>query len=240
MGLGCVVVDFRNHKLPGPSGEVTRFFPPMMSVMTVLLLDARWPTMIPVDALASLTGPVSYTEEVPVSVRWHFSDLITHREGVGVLVSTDGDNEELLARVAAGERLVIAPSRRDPVAKAVEVMSRARSMGEWEAGHTHASLLPYLQEEAQEFAEAVNRWESNRDEQQLLEELGDVLLQVLFHAEIAARRGAFTFGDVAGSFVAKMRSRSPYLFDGTTGTVPTAEQDRLWREGKEKEKPGPQ
>lgn len=212
----------------------------MMSFMTVLLLDARWPTMIPVDALTSLTGPVSYTEEVPVSVRWHFSDLITERGGEGVLVSTDGENAELLARVADGQRLIIAPSRHDPVAEAVAVMSRARSIGEWESGHTHASLLPYLQEESREFAEAVARWESSGDEHQLLAELGDVLLQVLFHSEIAARRGAFTFADVAASFVAKMRSRSPYLFDGTTGTVPTAEQDRLWRKGKKNEKLDPQ
>ena len=72
-------------------------------------------------------------------------------------------------------------------------------------------------------------------EEELLKELGDVLLQVLFHAEIAARRGAWDFTDVAASFVAKMRSRSPYLFDGTEGVIDTEEQERLWAEGKARE-----
>ena len=66
-------------------------------------------------------------------------------------------------------------------------------------------------------------------------ELADVLLQVLFHAEIADERGAFDFGDVAAAFVAKMRSRAPYLFDGSTGLVDQATQDRLWAEGKARE-----
>lgn len=205
--------------------------------MTVLLLDARWPTLIPVDSVATLTGPVSYTDEVPVSVRWYLGDLITGEAGQGVLVSTLSEGApELQARLAAGERLVVVPSRRDPVAEAMEVMGRARSTGEWEVSQTHRSLLPYLKEEALEFAEAVGHWENGAGEQQLLKELGDVFLQVLFHAEIASRRGAFTFHDVAASFVAKMRSRSPYLFDGTAGIVGVDEQNRLWAEGKRNEK----
>lgn len=206
--------------------------------MTVLLLDARWPTLIPVDALAGLTGPVSYTDEVSVSVRWHLGDLISGEVGNGVLVSTDDSDPQVSDRVAAGERVIEVVSRQDPVAQAVTVMSRASSIGEWEATQTHRTLLPYLKEEALEFAEAVGHWENGAGEQQLLKELGDVLLQVLFHAEIAARRGAFDFGDVAASFVAKMRSRSPYLFDGTTEMVDVDEQNRLWAEGKRNEKLG--
>lgn len=208
-----------------------------MMVMTVLLLDARWPTLVPVDAIITLTGPISYTDEVPVSVRWHLGDLISGEVGNGVLVSTLTESApELQGRLLAGERLVVAPSRRDPVAEAVEIMSRARSKGEWEASQTHRTLLPYLKEESLEFAEAVGHWENGAGEEQLLRELGDVFLQVLFHAEIASRRGAFNFGDVAASFVAKMRSRSPYFFDGTTGMVSVDEQNRLWAEGKRNEK----
>ena len=83
-----------------------------------------------------------------------------------------------------------------------------------------------------EFAAAV---EEGASESELCTELGDVLLQVLFHAEIAARRGAFDFGDVATSFVRKMRSRAPYLFDGSTGVVSVERQDTLWARGKASE-----
>ncbi|MGD7001788.1 MazG nucleotide pyrophosphohydrolase domain-containing protein [Corynebacterium halotolerans] len=206
--------------------------------MTVLLLDARWPTLIPVDALAGLSGPVNYTDEVPVAVRWHLGDLISGELGKGVLVSTDETDAQVVDRIAAGERVVEVASRQDPVARAMAVMSRARTLGEWEAAHTHRTLLPYLAEESAEFAEAVDKWEQGAGEEQLLRELGDVLLQVLFHAEIASRRGAFDFGDVAASFVTKMRSRSPYLFDGTTEMMDVEEQHRLWAEGKENEKLG--
>ena len=112
-------------------------------------------------------------------------------------------------------------------------MAKAVRQGQWEAGQSHASLLPYLREETEEFAEAVRAGASDA---QLLAELGDVLLQILFHAEIASRRGAFTFDDVAGAFVAKMRSRAPYLFDGTTGLVDEDEQDRMWAQGKRSER----
>lgn len=73
-------------------------------------------------------------------------------------------------------------------------------------------------------------------EQELCMELSDVLLQVLFHAEIANRRGAFDIGHVAGAFVAKLRSRAPYLFESVERSVPKTEQDRLWEEGKKRER----
>ena len=49
--------------------------------MTVLLLDERWPTMIPMQAYGKLRGPVHFTGEVPVSVRWNFSDLLVGEDG---------------------------------------------------------------------------------------------------------------------------------------------------------------
>ena len=68
-----------------------------------------------------------------------------------------------------------------------------------------------------------------------MRELGDVLLQLLFHAELGRRREAFSLDDVAASFIAKMRSRAPYLFDGTSSMVAQEEQDRLWIDGKRAE-----
>ncbi|BAC17847.1 MazG nucleotide pyrophosphohydrolase domain protein [Corynebacterium efficiens YS-314] len=127
---------------------------------------------------------------------------------------------------------VLIDARLTHVADAIGVMRRACEQGEWEQSQTHHSLIPYLREETEEFIEAV---EQGVPEQELIRELGDVLLQVLFHAEIAARRGAWDFGDVAASFVAKMRSRSPYLFNGRRGLVTVEEAERLWAEGKARE-----
>ncbi|QGU06856.1 Nucleoside triphosphate pyrophosphohydrolase [Corynebacterium occultum] len=209
--------------------------------MTVLLLDARWPTMIPVDALAALSGLLSYTEEVPIPVRWHLGDLVREGEGQDVLVSTNPRSAEVQARLERGELCFRAPSLADPVGEAVSVMEQACSRGEWESSQTHRSLIPYLREESDEFVEAIGQWEAGQvGEEELLRELGDVLLQVLFHAEIAARRGAFNFSDVAASFVTKMRSRSPYFFDGSVGPVSREEQDEAWAAGKRREMELPQ
>lgn len=206
-----------------------------MSTMTVLLLDPRWPTLIPLEAQGQLETPVTYTSEVPIAVRWNFEGLLAGEDvtGRGTLVTTDAEDPDVIARIGRGERLIEAVSRQDPVFEAQHVMTRAVRRGQWEAGQSHESLLPYLREETEEFAEAVRAGASDA---QLLAELGDVLLQILFHAEIASRRGAFTFDDVAGAFVAKMRSRAPYLFDGTTGLVDEDEQDRMWEQGKRSER----
>ncbi|WP_408931719.1 MazG nucleotide pyrophosphohydrolase domain-containing protein [Corynebacterium sp. YSMAA1_1_D6] len=202
--------------------------------MTVLLLDPRWPTMIPMEAYGKLRGPVAFTGEVPVKVRWNFDDLLCGEDpqGEGALVSTDATDPQVRALIDANVDVIEAPSRQDPLWQARAVMSRARSIGEWEREQTHESLLPYLEEESAEFIQAVR---GRAEEAEMLKELGDVFLQVLFHAEIAARRGAFTLDDVAQAFVTKMRSRAPYLFDGTEDVVGVEAQERLWAEGKARE-----
>ena len=73
----------------------------------------------------------------------------------------------------------------------------------WDKAQTHESLRPYLNEEAHELDDALR----DRDDHAMMSELGDVLLQVLFHAIIAEERGAFDVGHVAGSLVAKMEKR---------------------------------
>ncbi len=90
------------------------------------------------------------------------------------------------------------------------LMRDLRARCEWDAAQTHDSLRPYLVEEAAELDEAIRLAEDPL----IREELGDVLLQVLFHSVIAEQRGAFDMSDVAGGLVAKMRARHPHLYEG--------------------------
>ena len=125
--------------------------------------------------------------------------------------------------------------RSDRLDEAVTLMARIRSEGRWESSQTHASLLPYLIEESWELVDAVA--DDNRDE--LVSELGDLLLQVLFHASIGAGRESepFDIQDVAGALLDKLRRRAPYWFvgEGPAG-LDAAEQDRLWQEAKAAER----
>ena len=201
--------------------------------MTILVLDPRWPDMIPLAAATSLEGPITYTDEVPVSVRWNLGDISTTDSVQGTLVTTDITDPEAQKRIAAGEQLIEAPSLADPLFQAQSVMRAARTRGEWEMAQTHESLIEYLEQESRELIDAIR---NHHPDDALKKELSDLLLQILFHAEIASRRGGFNFPDVAQAFVDKMRNRAPYLFDGSTGTVAKDEQDRLWAEGKQSER----
>lgn len=89
------------------------------------------------------------------------------------------------------------------------VMARLRAECAWKAGQTHSSLLRYLLEETYEVVEAVE----TGTPADLREELGDLLLQVWFHAAIAAEAGQFDIDDVAGDLVDKMVRRNPHVFD---------------------------
>jgi len=93
---------------------------------------------------------------------------------------------------------------------ALALMKDLRRRCEWDAAQTHESLRPYLIEEAYEVDDAIR---SGRDEA-LRSELGDLLLQVLFHSVVAEERGAFDFPDVVEGFLAKMKSRHPHLYGG--------------------------
>ena len=93
---------------------------------------------------------------------------------------------------------------------ALALMRDLRARCEWDAAQTHASLRPYLLEEAHELDDALR---AGADDQ-IREELADLLLQVLFHSIIAEERGAFTAHDVAHALVTKMRARHPHLYGG--------------------------
>ncbi len=90
----------------------------------------------------------------------------------------------------------------------VAVMHRLRSGCPWDAEQTHLSLVRYLVEETLELVEAIEAG----DDQHLAEELGDLLLQVVFHAEIAAEEGRFDIEDVARRIADKLQARHPYVF----------------------------
>lgn len=100
----------------------------------------------------------------------------------------------------------------------VEVVARLRRPGgcPWDAEQTHESLVTYLVEEAYELVDAIE----TGDVAGMREELGDVLYQVLFHADIAAVEEGFDIRDVARDVAAKMRSRHPHVFgDAQVSTV---------------------
>ena len=93
----------------------------------------------------------------------------------------------------------------------------------WDLEQTFATIAPYTVEEAYEVADAIERG----DLKDLQEELGDLLLQVVFHARMAEEAGAFAFDDIAETIVAKMIRRHPHVFgDATVRTA--AEQTRSW------------
>ncbi len=88
------------------------------------------------------------------------------------------------------------------------LMRDLRSRCDWDAAQTHQSLRPYLIEEAHEVDDALRLGQDGL----LRDELGDLLLQVLFHSVIAEERGAFDLHDVAGALIAKMKTRHPHLY----------------------------
>jgi MazG family protein len=91
---------------------------------------------------------------------------------------------------------------------ALELMRDLRARCEWDAAQTHESLRPYLIEEAYEVDDAIR---AGKDAA-LREELGDLLLQILFHSVVAEERGAFDLADVVSSFLTKMKARHPHLY----------------------------
>ena len=110
-----------------------------------------------------------------------------------------------------------------------EVVARLRSPGgcPWDREQTHESLRPYLLEETYELLEAID----SGDDAKIMEELGDVLLQVAMHAEIAAQEDRFDAREVSEAVAAKMVSRHPHVF-GTTSVSNADEVLRNWEHQK--------
>lgn len=115
----------------------------------------------------------------------------------------------------------------------VEIMETLRSKEgcPWDVKQTHESLKPYLLEESNEVIEAIDE----EDDSGLEEELGDLLLQVIFHSQIAKERGAFQIEDVINGISQKLVFRHPHVFGDKTAST---EEDvaKIWAEQKRKEK----
>ena len=107
----------------------------------------------------------------------------------------------------------------------------------WDRVQTHESLKPACIEEAAEVISGINILSGTGDPENLKEELGDLLLQVMFHAVLAEEEGLFTFDDVAKVVSDKMVRRHPHVFNGVT-YAGREEQLRAWEAIKQEEKRG--
>src|ERR1044072_4887212 len=127
--------------------------------MTVVLVDPRRPSLVPVEAIDLLAGDVQYTEEMPIRVPWSLPSARPAYEGedAPVLLSSDREHPAVRARLAAGDRLIAAPDPRpgERLVDAVAMMDKLRTAGPWESEQTHDSLRRFLLEETYELLDAV-------------------------------------------------------------------------------------
>ncbi len=107
----------------------------------------------------------------------------------------------------------------------VEVMARLRRGCPWDREQTHESLVPYLIEETYEVADAIE----GHSDADLCEELGDLLLQIVFHAQLATERGKFSIADVVDGLTNKMIRRHPHVF-GDRAVASVAEVWQNWEQ----------
>jgi ATP diphosphatase len=124
------------------------------------------------------------------------------------------------------------PSR--DIGRLIEIMAALRTPGTgcpWDLVQDFASIAPYTIEEAYEVADAIGRG----DFHDLKDELGDLLLQVVFHARMAQEEGKFDFGDVVESITRKLLRRHPHVFGEARGLSPEAVEG-LWHRIKAEEK----
>ena len=102
----------------------------------------------------------------------------------------------------------------------------------WDKAQTHESMIKCLRDECEEVVEAIEK----KDDDNLCEELGDVLLQVLLHAQIATEEGRFTMSDVVDGLSRKMVRRHPHVFGGAPVATTPEEGLANWKAIKEMEK----
>lgn len=118
-----------------------------------------------------------------------------------------------------------------PLDRLLRIMAKLRNPDdgcEWDLAQNFRSIAPYTIEEAYEVADAIER----NDMTELKEELGDLLLQVVFHARMAEEAGFFTFDDVADTISKKMEARHPHIFGSESGAM----DEQRWEDMKEQER----
>ena len=113
----------------------------------------------------------------------------------------------------------------DQFDRVVAIMAQLRAPGgcPWDQKQTHESLKPYLIEETYEALDTIDRG----DFVKLKEELGDVLLQVLFHSQIGSEQGTFTIDEVVQQLGDKLVRRHPHVFEATATGEPTLNSDQV-------------
>lgn len=211
----------------------------------VVLVDDRLGEVVPAAAVPLLRGAAVFAEPgLAPAAREALrapeppADLlaVAAREPVVLFVGDLGctDAEALSA---AGARVIGAPAPAGlELLDAVTVMDRLRSPGgcPWDAEQDHDTLRQYLVEETYELLDAI----ADGDREALREELGDVLLQVLFHARVAAEDAAdpFDIDAVAAGLVSKLVSRHPHVFAGGAAELDAESQHARWEELKQREK----
>jgi ATP diphosphatase len=125
------------------------------------------------------------------------------------------------------------PSR--DIDRLLDIMARLRTPVTgcpWDLEQTFATIAPYTIEEAYEVADAIAR----HDLEDLKDELGDLLLQVVFHARMAEEQHAFSFGDVVEAITRKMIRRHPHVFGDSAGTLSAIDIKNAWARIKAEEK----
>lgn len=119
----------------------------------------------------------------------------------------------------------------EEISRLIQVMNQLREKCPWDQKQTHNSLLKYLVEETYELVDAIESGDSN----QMREELGDLLLQIIFHARIASEESKFTIDDVASGISEKLIARHPHVF-GDTIAATADEVEANWEALKAAEK----
>ena len=116
----------------------------------------------------------------------------------------------------------------------LEVMQNLRDPNsgcEWDKYQTSKTLIPFLREETEEVVEAIKK----NDPDNLKEELGDLLFQIIFHSEIAKEKKLFNFDDVVDNLSRKLIRRHPYVFEQKRKHS-LKEQESMWKKIKQEEK----
>jgi XTP/dITP diphosphohydrolase len=204
----------------------------------VVTLSRRLGAVLPAAAVYLLRdgAPVYADTDIAPELAQLCGALAVGEVMQGLLLTMDRDTGAAARWISAGATVLVTPEPAGAaLLDAVEVMDRLRSPGgcPWDAEQTHRSLMPYLIEEAYELYQALE----DGDLPAVREELGDVLLQVLFHARVAQEQPCgFDIDAVAGDLVAKLVARHPHVFSGSEQVHTAAEQQDRWEQLKRTEK----
>lgn len=206
------------------------------------------------DAAAGYTGPLliahTHANWVLSDIKLSIDDIDPHTEVV-LLHHVGLDDERIVTttwsemdRTIEADHLtsVYVPFLGTPVAhEMVRFHALARTLREqcpWDIEQTHASLVRYLVEETYEVIDAIEKLDADdpSTDDDLIEELGDLLYQVGFHAAIAEEQGRFSIADVARTVHDKLVARHPHVF-GDVNVDSSSDVERNWEELKKAEKP---